>query len=61
MIERKNYGITLLCESEKGKNISGAADFGAAARRGHGLHTRLFTMSVSMVLYLQDNSYYQQN
>ena len=32
MIERKNYGLTPLCESGKGKFISGAADFG--------LHTR---------------------
>ena len=29
MIERKKYGITPLCESGKGKFISGAADFGA--------------------------------
>ena len=36
----KKYGITPLCESGKGKFISGAADFGAAARRGHGFHTR---------------------
>ena len=40
MIERKKYGITPLCESGKGKFISGAADFGAAARRGHIFHTR---------------------
>ena len=40
MIERKNYGITPLCESGKGKFISGAEDFGAAARRGHAFHTR---------------------
>ena len=40
MIERKNYGITPLCESGKGKFICGAADFSAAARRGHGFHTR---------------------
>ena len=33
MIEGKNYGITPLCESGKGKSISGAAGFGAAARR----------------------------
>ena len=39
MIERKKYGITPLCESGKGKFISGAADFGAVARRGHGFHT----------------------
>ena len=40
MIERKKYGITPLCESGKGKFISGEADFGAAARPGHGFHTR---------------------
>ena len=40
MIERKKYGITLLSASGKEKYISGAADFGAAARRGHGFHTR---------------------
>ena len=40
MTERKKYGITHLCESGKGKFISGAAYFGAAARRGHGFHTR---------------------
>ena len=34
MIERNNYGITHLCESGKGKFISGAADFGAAAQLG---------------------------
>ena len=34
MIERKNYGITPLCELGKGKFISGAA-----AGRGHGFHT----------------------
>ena len=40
MTERKKYGITHLCESGKGKFISGVAYFGAAARRGHGFHTR---------------------
>ena len=40
MIERKKNGITDLCESGKGKYISGAADFGAAAQRSHGFHTR---------------------
>ena len=35
MIERKKYGITPLCESGKGKFISGAA-----ARHCHGFHTR---------------------
>ena len=34
------YGITPLCESGEGKFISGAADFGTAARRGNGFHTR---------------------
>ena len=34
MIEQKNYGISNLCESGKGKFISGAADFGAVAQRG---------------------------
>ena len=36
----KKYGITPLCESGKGKFNSGTADFGAAAQRGHGFHTR---------------------
>ena len=40
MIERKNHGITPLCASGKEKYISGAADFSAAAQRGHGFHTR---------------------
>ena len=40
MVEPKNYGIKPLCESGKGKIISGAADFGAAARHGLGFHTR---------------------
>ena len=40
MIGRKNHGITPFCESGKGKFISGAADFGAAAGHGHGFHTR---------------------
>ena len=40
MIKRKKYWITPLCESGKGKFISGAADFGTAAWRGHGFHTR---------------------
>ena len=35
MTERKKYGIIHRCESGKGKFISGAA-----ARRGHGFHTR---------------------
>ena len=39
-VERKKYGITPLCESGKGKFISGAADFGTAAWRGHGFHTQ---------------------
>ena len=30
MKERKNYGITHLCDSRKGKFISGVADFAAA-------------------------------
>ena len=30
MVEPKNYGIIPLCESRKGKMISGEADFGAA-------------------------------
>ena len=30
----KNYGISHLCESGKGKFISGAADFGVVARHG---------------------------
>ena len=47
MIERKNYGITPLCELGKGKFIAGAADFGAEARRGHGFHTR-----PSMITYV---------
>ena len=33
----KKYGITPLSASGKEKYISGAADFGAAARCGHGL------------------------
>ena len=41
MIERNNHGITPLCASGKEKYISGAADFSAAAQRGHGFHTRL--------------------
>ena len=40
MIERKKYGIIPLCASGKEKYISGAADFGAAARPSHGFHTR---------------------
>ena len=40
MIERKKYGITPLSASRKEKYISGAEDFGTAARRGHGFHTR---------------------
>ena len=40
MIERKKYGVTPLSASGKEKYISGAADFGEAARRGHGFHTR---------------------
>ena len=40
MIERKNYGITPICASGKEKYTSGAADLGAAVRRGHGFHTR---------------------
>ena len=40
MVERKNYGITQICEAGKGKFNSGAADFDAAARRSHGFHTR---------------------
>ena len=40
MIERKKNGITSLSASGKEKYISGAAVFGAAARRGHGFHTR---------------------
>ena len=35
----KKYGITPLSALGKEKHFSGAADFGAAARRGHGLHT----------------------
>ena len=35
MLERKKYGITFLSASGKEKYISGAA-----ARRGHGFHTR---------------------
>ena len=40
IIERENHEISPLCELGKGKFISGAADFGTAARRGHGFHTR---------------------
>ena len=40
MIEREIYGITALSASVKEKYISGAADFGAAARRRHGFHMR---------------------
>ena len=40
MIERKKYGITPLSASEKKKYNSSAADFDAAARHGHGFHTR---------------------
>ena len=54
MIERKNHGITPLCESGKGKFISGAADFGAAARRGHGFHTRPFFCTEQDLLYGKD-------
>ena len=39
MIERKKYGMTPLSASGKEKYISGAADFGALARYGHGFHT----------------------
>ena len=39
MTERKKYGITPLSTSGKEKYISGAADFGAAARYGAGFHT----------------------
>ena len=40
MTERKKYGITPLSASENEKYISGAADFGAAARHGPGFHTQ---------------------
>ena len=40
MIERKKYGIAPLSASGKEKYFSGAAAFGAEARRGHGFHTR---------------------
>ena len=40
MTERKKYGITPLSASGKEKYISGAADFGAAARHGPGFHTQ---------------------
>ena len=57
MIERKNYGITPLCESGKEKNISGAADLGAAARRGHGFHTRpINCQKLNFLLFLTINS-----
>ena len=36
----KKYGITPLSALGKEKYISGAADFGAAARPGHCFHTR---------------------
>ena len=40
MTERKKkYGITPLSALRKEKFTSGAADFGAAARHGHGFHT----------------------
>ena len=34
MIERNNYGLTPLYESEKEKFISGTADLGTAAEHG---------------------------
>ena len=41
MTERKKkYEITPLSASGKEKYISGAADFGAAARHGPGIHTK---------------------
>ena len=40
MTERKKYGIIPLCASGKEIYISGAADFGAAARHGPGFHTQ---------------------
>ena len=51
MIERKNYGITTLCESGKGKFICGAADFSAAARRGHGFHTGPTNSTYNLLSY----------
>ena len=44
MIERKNYGITPLCESGKGKFISGAA-----AQRGHGFHTQPYNFHIEIL------------
>ena len=52
MIERKYYGATYICGSETEKYIPGAASFGAAARRGHGLHTRPFAWNVTMLIAL---------
>ena len=40
MTERKKYAFTPLSASGKEKYISGSADFGAAARHGHGFHTQ---------------------